>query len=161
MSAIWAIAAGPARKHETRNQIELKNPLEIYVGYHLRRATATMIADLSKRIKHLNITVTEMSVLLLIEANPDIIQSEIGRTLSIQRANLTPLTGHLLKRKLISRQPVNGRSHGLRLTQSGVALLAEARGHIAANEAWTLSSLSAGESETLLALLGKVWSSEL
>ena len=58
---------------------------------------------------------SEASVLLVIEANPNISQSEIGRMLEIAGANMAPLISRLQKRELIERQSVDGRSHGLEL----------------------------------------------
>ena len=59
---------------------------------------------------------------MVIESNPNISQSEIGRMLDIAGANMAPLVGRLEKRELLERRPVDGRSHGLQLTAAGRAL---------------------------------------
>lgn len=137
----------------------LKNPLDDLLGYQLRRAAAAMLMDLSRRVASLELTVTEMSALLLIEANPRITQSEIGRVLAIKRANMTPLAAGLLARGLISRQAVNGRSQGLMLTQAGVDVVARAHTRIAENEARLLMSIPKAERKRLIELLNAVWNS--
>ncbi len=135
----------------------LKNPLEQLLGYHLRRAAAAMLADLSGRISSLGLTVTELSILLLIEANPRITQSEIGRVLAIKRANMTPLAAGLLAGGLISRHAVNGRSQGLMLTKSGIEIVAEAHRRITENEAWLTANVSKAERERLIEFLSSIW----
>lgn len=149
---------GPMNAEESdARPAALKNPLEDLLGYHLRRATAVMLADLGRRVSDLELTVTEMSILLLIEANPRVTQSEIGRILAIKRANMTPLAAGLLARGLISRHAVNGRSQGLMLTKAGIKIVAEAHKRIAENETWLTSSVPRMERKRLIEFLKSVW----
>ncbi len=107
------------------------NPLEQLLGYQLRRASQAMMADLGAELAELELRVTEMSVLLVIDENPDITQSEIGRVLAIQRANMVPLTTQLERRGLIRRGATIGRAQALRLNSSRAgpgARMPQARG---------------------------------
>ena len=117
------------------------DPLKILPGYALRRASAAMLADLGGRLAPLELRPTEASILFLIACNPDITQSDIGRTLDIQRANMTPLAARLEERGLINRVPVDGRSQGLVLTAAGEALVAKLRLVIEQHEANLLSRI--------------------
>ena len=101
----------------------LSNPLEGLVGYHLRRAANAMLVDLARRIEPLGLTLTEMSVVQLIAANPGIRQSEIGKALAIKRANMAPIIAALESRGHVSRVALDGRSQGLNLTDSGEAVV--------------------------------------
>ncbi len=94
-------------------QVSLNIPLEGYLGYQLRRASVAMQKHLSSLYKKLGFKVIEGSVLLMIEANPGIKQSQIGKTFDIKSANLVPLVGFLEKNDCIERKPIDGRSHGL------------------------------------------------
>ena len=67
---------------------KFKNPLNHHFGYQLRRASALMMADLAKSLEHFDLRTAEASILILIGANPEITQGEIGRILGIQRANM-------------------------------------------------------------------------
>jgi DNA-binding MarR family transcriptional regulator len=105
----------------------MRDPLKSYPGYLLRRASSALTAELTRRLADLDLRIAEMSVLLLVGANPGITQSELGRLLDIQRANMTPLAVRLRDRGLITRQAVDGRSQGLALTGAGTGLASQAR----------------------------------
>ena len=133
------------------------HPLEDYLGYQLRRATAAMQADLNARIGALGVTIVEMSTLLVIENNPLITQSEIGRMLSIKSANMAPLTGGLFNRGLIERAPIDGRSHGLRLSQAGETLVGKLHQAVDENEALIMARMSEAERVIARKLLRSIW----
>jgi DNA-binding MarR family transcriptional regulator len=133
------------------------NPLVLFLGYQLRRASLALLGDLTSTIADLSLTVTELSLLLVVEANPDITQSEIGRMLAIQRANMAPLTALLVQRHLVGRTATTGRAHGLRLTEAGAAMAAICRTRIAAHEDRFLSKLKRNEQDAIMHLLRRIW----
>jgi DNA-binding MarR family transcriptional regulator len=133
------------------------NPLEQLLGYQLRRASQAMMADLGAGLSDLELRVTEMSVLMVIDENPDITQSEIGRVLAIQRANMVPLTTQLERRGLVRRGVTTGRAQALRLTPAGRALIRECRKRIAAHEARFLSGMPKSHRDALIQQLRMVW----
>lgn len=61
----------------------------------------------------------EATVLLVIGANPGVIQSEVGRLLGIASVNMALLVARLADRELIERDAVDGRSQGLKLSDAG------------------------------------------
>src|SRR5579863_3598390 len=99
------------------------DPLKSFPGYALRRASAASMATLTRELAPVKLRPSEATVLLVIESNPEITQAEIGQALDIAGANMAPLVGRLAERDLIERRPVDGRSQGLRLTESGRSLL--------------------------------------
>ncbi len=105
----------------------MRDPLQDLPGYSLRRAAAAMMAELSARLEPLGLRFADVSALLLVEANPAITASQLGRMLDIQRANMVPLVARLEAADLLLRQPIDGKSHGLRLTEVGRAKLNEAQ----------------------------------
>ena len=105
----------------------MSDPLLDLPGYSLRRAAATVTAEFSARLEPLGLRFHEFAALLLIEGNPRITASKLGRMLDIQRANMAPLVARMEAAALIVRQPLDGKSHGLNLTAPGRAKLAEAR----------------------------------
>jgi DNA-binding MarR family transcriptional regulator len=150
-------AAKPVLADEKEAPRVLVNPLDHQLGYQLRRASVTMLADLGAVLGDLDLRVTEASILLVIGANPDVTQSDIGRVLAIQRANMVPLTALLTRRKLIRRVSTKGRAQALRLTPSGRAAADECLRRIAAHEAKFLPALPKTERAALVALLRAIW----
>lgn len=102
------------------------DPLKNLVGYWLRRASSLEMANISNQLAQLDLRPTEASVIVIIQANPGIRQSDIGRMLDIRSANMTPLIARLDSRGLIQRKRKDGRSHGLRLTEDGAQLAEQA-----------------------------------
>jgi DNA-binding MarR family transcriptional regulator len=133
------------------------DPLEDYPGYALRRASAANMARLARRFAVLDLRAAEASVLMVIDANPNVRQSEIGRLLDIASANMAPLVSRLADRELVDRQPVDGRSHGLALTSTGRDVVAKLKKVMAAHEAELMSKIPAAQHKSFLAALRKLW----
>ena len=123
------------------------------MAFQLRRASVLVAADLGERLADLSLTMTNLSVLLMIQANPGVTQTELGKALGIQRANLAPMTATFAGRGLIQRDQTDGRSHGLSLTDAGADLTARAWDHVRANEMYLLHRLSDVQRAAVVGLL--------
>lgn len=143
---------------DPKDSAEPAQPLDGHLGYHLRRATAAMQADLAQRVAALGVTIVEMSTLLVIEANPAITQSQIGRLLGLKTANLAPLTAGLVDRGWVKRDEAVGRSVGLSLTPQGRTLARSLHGCIKTNEDLLLTRIPVGQRTQLIALVRRIWS---
>lgn len=137
----------------------MRDPLSILPGYILRRASSAVGAELSRRLALLDLRTVDMSVLLLVEANPGITQSELGRMLDIQRANMNPIASGLSERKLIVREAVDGRSQGLTLTASGDVLATQAKAIVQAFETELIERVPPDLRPHVLPVLTALWSS--
>jgi DNA-binding MarR family transcriptional regulator len=115
---------------------------------------------LARELAPLDLRPSDASVLVVIEANPNITQSEIGRMLEIAGANMAPLVSRLEKRELVERQPVDGRSHGLELTAAGRALCVRARKVMKAHEEDLLAKIPPGQRAAFISMLQALWDSE-
>ena len=98
---------------------DLINPLENHIGYQLRRASTLVMAVLADRLSTTHLTITEASVLVMINYNPGISQSAIGRSLGVKRANMAPIIATLDDRGLVLRSNPNGRLVSLSTTEAG------------------------------------------
>jgi DNA-binding MarR family transcriptional regulator len=136
------------------------DPLKNFPGYALRRASAAAMQKLARRLSDFNLRPTEGSVLMVIEANPNITQSEIGRLLDIAGANMAPLIGRLAQRELVEREPVDGRSHGLTLSKTGQALVLRVRKAVKSHEEDLLSRIPQAQRASFMAALQALWSDE-
>jgi DNA-binding MarR family transcriptional regulator len=132
------------------------DPLDDLLGYQLRRASAVMMVDLSRTLEPLSLRATEASVILAILANPGATQSEIGRLLGIQRANMAPIVAMLMERALVERSASDGRSHQIHLSPGGTAMAAEVGAAIGQHEARFLPSLDAHARQLLIKQLRSI-----
>jgi DNA-binding MarR family transcriptional regulator len=135
------------------------DPLASLLGYHLRRLSVAVMADLANGLAPLDLKPADASILLLTGARPGLTQSELGRALGIQRANMAPLIGALIRRGLLERAPVDGRSQSLRLTPEGEALRARAWAATQMHEARMFGKIPAAERATLITQLRAIWHS--
>lgn len=116
----------------------MRDPLPRYPGYALRRAAMATASELGWRLAPLGFRQADVSALILIEQNPSITASALGRQLDIQRPNMVPLLKKLDDAGLLDKSPIDGKSVGLKLTAEGKKRLTEAQNIIEAfeNELW-------------------------
>ncbi|MBC2651625.1 MarR family transcriptional regulator [Novosphingobium flavum] len=138
----------------------MKNPLQSYPGYLLRRAAISRLAELEKRIEPLGLSVTEASILALVEHNPGISQAECGRLLSIQRPNLNPIMRRLVERGLVVPSPGPGRVQHLALSPEGRDLTLRAIAEFEAHEQRIFDAVPAHLRDELVPLLIALWAPE-
>lgn len=135
-----------------------RTTLEDLLGYHVRRASIRDCAGLAKALGD-EVKMVPFTVLLMIDEAPGITAAEIGRALSLQRANLAPMLAEFDVRGFIERRPdrTDHRVQRLHLTSEGAMKLAEWRARVVAQENTTFGGLDDAERETLRHLLEKVW----
>jgi len=135
----------------------MKDSLPTYPGYALRRAANAAMAELAARLAPLGLRQVDISALILIDANPGITASQLGRAIDIQRANMVPLLKKMEDAGHLSRAPIDGKSQGLSLTEAGAAKLAQGLAVIEAFEADLLARVPAEHRAHLLPALNSLW----
>lgn len=135
----------------------MKDPLTELPGYVLRRASSAVLADLNRQLEPLKLRHAEVAFLLLLGSCPGISQSEAGRILDIQRANMAPFVARLRRRGLVDRTKVDGRSQALKLTVDGRTLLARARRIVGSFEASLMERVPAKMRPFVLPILMALW----
>ena len=135
----------------------MRDPLPCLPGYALRRAANVTAAELAGRLAEVRLRQSDVSVLMLIEANPGVTASAIGRQLDIQRANMVPLLKRLEDAGLIDRVPIDGKSRGLELTPSGRERTAAARQVVETFEAELIARVAPEHRAHLLPALEALW----
>ena len=136
----------------------MKDPLAKLCGYLLQRASAAALADLNLRLAPLGLRHAGVAMLMLIEARPGITQSQAGRILDIQRANMVPFVVRLETLGVIRRKRVDGRSQALGLTSRGRVLLERARRVVQAHEGVLLGRVPEELRPVVLPVLMALWS---
>ncbi|EGF91043.1 marR family protein [Asticcacaulis biprosthecium C19] len=103
--------------------------LESQIGFQLRLAQLAVFGEIIDRMKEIGLRPVDLSVLMLIEAEPGLRQHVIGDRLKIQRPNVVALIDALEGRGLVERKvdKKDRRANQLALTKSGAALLAQAK----------------------------------
>lgn len=114
---------------------------------------------LARELAPLDLRPSEASVLVVIEANPNITQSEIGRMLEIAGANMAPLVSRLEKRELVERQPVDGRSHGLVLSAAGRSLCLRTSKVMKSHEDDLMAKIPPAQRAAFVSMLQALWES--
>jgi DNA-binding MarR family transcriptional regulator len=133
-------------------------PLTDYLGYALRRAQMSAVAEFLEAFKEVDLRPTQFTVLLIISRNPGVRQTEVCDALGIQKANFVPLLNELERRGLALRKSVaaDRRSSALHLTPLGNVTLQRALTIHEAYENRFVTRLGRRGRDQLLALLNKV-----
>jgi DNA-binding MarR family transcriptional regulator len=136
--------------------------LDGLLGYNARRAALAVIEVFLERMAPYKLRPVDFSVLSLVVHNPGITSAQLSATLGILPPNLVSLVGTLEKRGLIDRlpHPRDGRANGLHPTAAGQKLMRQAERTAAELEADAARGLTAGELQTLIRLLRKVYRSD-
>jgi DNA-binding MarR family transcriptional regulator len=119
--------------------------LNRHLGYFIRRVQVWVFQDFIRTLKSMDISPAQYSVLLVIDTNPGLSQTELARTLGIQRARLVRMLHQLDKRGLTRRlqSSADGRTHALRLTYKGQETLRRAQELAEQHEARLIDRLGA------------------
>jgi DNA-binding MarR family transcriptional regulator len=85
-------------------------------------------------------------VLVIIEANPDLKQSELARATHLDRSTVVTIIDNLERRGLVERRasPNDRRSNAIRLTEAGSTLLRQLKRKVVQHESdcWRISAMA-------------------
>jgi DNA-binding MarR family transcriptional regulator len=129
------------------------------LGYALKRAQLKVFEDFLRCVAPVQLTPAQFSVLLLLDNNPGRNQTEIANTLGILRPNFVAMLDSLESRDLCVRvrSPNDRRSHILKLTEKGGAVLAQAKKLVATRHEARLNELLGPDGrDALLSILTKI-----
>ena len=128
------------------------------LAYHLRCAHVAVFQHFNRTLGVHGISGPQFGTLLLIEANPGVSQSSIAEALRFDRSTLVQIVDRLEDRGLVKREPSlqDRRSHALRLTEDGAALLDELKALSDEHEGIVAESLNEDERKSLLVLLERL-----
>ena len=128
------------------------------LGYNLRRAQVAVFQHFTEMVGASELTPGQFGVLVVIDANPGLSQTQLGNALGIDRSTVVAVIDRLEARGLVARQPApnDRRSHALHLSDSGKATLRRLTERVRAHEHEIARHLSAEEQTRLIELLGRV-----
>lgn len=135
----------------------MRDPLIDLPGYALRRAATATSGELANLLKPLDLRLSEASALMLLGENPGLTSSRIGEVMGIQRANMVPFIARLEAAGLIERDPIDGRTQAILLTESGEAKRQEAHRIVNEYEQSLMDRVPAAHRDHLLPALRALW----
>lgn len=135
----------------------MNDPLASLPGYLLRRASTASLAELNQRLAEIEINHVDASLLILLGHNPGLTQSEAGRVLGVQRANMVPLIARNEARGWLVRQQVDGRSQGLSLSAEGQEQMQRTRAIIGLFEERLMERVPPELRPHVVPILGYLW----
>ncbi len=129
------------------------------IGFQLRMAQIALFRDFSQGLGTEDVTPGLFGVLVIIESNPDLKQSELARATQLDRSTVVTVIDNLERRGLVERRASvhDRRSNAIRLTAAGTALLRKLKRQVSQHEKRLLQNFSPAERETFLTLLQKVF----
>lgn len=133
--------------------------LPALTGYQLRLAQVAMFRDFADTLGDFDVTPGLFGVLVIIEANPGLKQSELARAAHLDRSTVVSVIDNLERRGLVERRPAENdrRSNALVLTDAGGELLKKLKRLVADHERRLVAHLSEDERTTLVHLLKKIF----
>ncbi len=128
------------------------------IGYNLRRAQVRNFQMIGESVGAFDITPGQFGVLVIINANPGLNQSELGNAMNVDRSTVVAVIDRLEKRNLVVRDPspMDRRSYALRLSDEGDELLAKLVPLVQGLERDMAKDLSDKEVETLVGMLKRM-----
>lgn len=129
------------------------------IGYHIRIAQNAIFRDFAERLGEFQITPGLFGVLVIIESNPDLKQSELARATHLDRSSVVAIIDKLEKRNLVERRPAlnDRRSNALRLTAEGITLLNKLKKRVVEHEKRMTRKLTPEQCKMLAALLHELF----
>ena len=125
--------------------------LDQFIGYHMKRASNAVQADLSLVLKKFDLRMLTYTALVLIADNPSLSQTQLAAAMDIERANLVVIVDELEQRELIVRDrvPTDRRVYALNATLAGRRLYKKAVTAVVAHEARLFAGLSTNTQDAL------------
>ena len=133
-------------------------PLPSLVGYWVRKAYSYLFQTFTLMLREIGLAPGQYSVLQLIALNPGLSQMALAEATGLDGSTIVPITNRFVKLGWIRRvrRKDDRRFYELRITQTGQAVLDEARPIIEAHERNFVAGLSDAECRTLIELLSRV-----
>lgn len=145
---------GPGRSGNAGQPIDM-GLLPNLIGFNLRCAQLTLFQHFNYTVGKDTISPPQFGTLLLIEANPGLSQSAVAEALRFDRSTLVQIIDRLESKNLVVREVSarDRRSHALRLTEQGQAVLEDLKKATQKHEVEIMRGMTQEEKAELIRLL--------
>lgn len=129
------------------------------IGYQLRLAQVAIFRDFKRTLGKHDITPGLFGVLVLIEANAGMKQSDLARAMHLDRSTVVNVIDNLEAMKLVERRAANGdrRSKALFLTAGGKRLLQRLKPQVREHERRLTRNFTPSDQQKLVGLLQRIF----
>ena len=136
----------------------LDETLQQFLGYHLKRASNVVQADLARTLKPFELRMLTYTALVLVVDNPGLSQTQLAEAMDVERPNLVVIVDELERRALIvrNRVPSDRRAYALLATSEGAQLCTRAVAAVTAHEAELFDGIDAQTAKTMVDALGQL-----
>lgn len=133
--------------------------LPTLAGYQLRLAQIAIFRDFAQSLGEFDVTPGLFGVLVIIDANSGLKQSELARAAHLDRSTVVSVIDNLERRGLVERRAADNdrRSNALVLTPDGAALLKKLKRRVNEHEKRLVQHLTEDERQTLVTLLQRIF----
>jgi len=130
----------------------LDQTLQQFLGYHLKRASNVVQADLARTLKPFELRMLTYTALVLVVDNPGLSQTQLAEAMDVERPNLVVVVDELERRALITRNrvPSDRRAYALHATDNGAQLCARAVAAVTAHEMELFRGIDAQTAKTIV-----------
>ncbi len=155
---IQSASAVPVWSHRRAHDPVSLEPLQSLACFQVRRAHGTLSQGFQARLQAQDISLVQYCILVVIQRNPGLSQTDLGQALGIDRSTMVTLIDRLQSRGLVTRKasPNDRRSYALMVKPDGEALLCQIAPIVEAYERSLAGGLNEGERAQLLSLLQKL-----
>lgn len=154
---------GEVKKRRRRASSKVRRQLDYdvlpgLIGYQMRRAQLAIFQDFMQTVGSHNVTPGQFGVLVLIDSNSGLNQSELGEAMGVDRSTMVAVIDKLENAGYVVRQPApnDRRSYALTLSPAGVTLLSRLRPAVLSHEKTMATSLSRVEQNQLIEYLKRI-----
>jgi DNA-binding MarR family transcriptional regulator len=140
-----------------RKQVDLSS-LWTLAGFNLRMLDVRMMRAVSEKLAQNGLSPASVTVLLVLNDNPDLSLGRLADALLVQRPNMTKLINRLVAKKLVRRDAALGdrRQVALGLTDAGRKLVAKARDVLSGHDEASLAVFKPAERKQFLHLVARM-----
>lgn len=132
--------------------------LRRFLGYHIKRVSNIVQADLADVLKPLELRMITFTSLVLIVDNPGLSQTKLAQVMDVERPNLVMIVDELEQLNLIVRKriPTDRRTYALTATLAGQKLYKKAIAAVQMHEDKLFAALDKKSQKTVVRALDLV-----
>jgi DNA-binding MarR family transcriptional regulator len=141
---------------EDAEAIKAQGELLAHPGYLIRRLHQISVSIFLEKAKSYDLTQLQYATLVVVDANPGLDQSRLGKIVALDRQTVSTVVRRLVEKGLLRRESKDRRSSAMYVTGAGKALYQVVRARIGSVDKILLGPLSGADQQVLMSYLTKM-----